>query len=222
MIASLALLLVSLVIAPFLTHSLSPSDYGILTLLNTFIGLWAGITQLGLASAFFRGYSYDYSSPLDKRGVLATSTTLLFLVSILTTIGAAVMAPFIANLLFGRSSLGNLVTLAAGVVLLQNLTIPGFSWLRAEGRALPYALLSIGSLLITLFATLVCVKILHLGIAGSLIATGGGYAGMAICTLPIIFLRAGIKLRIDIARSLLTFGLPLVLSFFAYWVLQLV
>ena len=221
-IASVTIPLVSLVIAPFLTHSLSPADYGILALLNTFIGLWAGLTQLGLASAFFRGYSYDYSSPRDKRGVLATSTTLLFLVSILTTIGAAVMAPFIANLLFGRSSLGNLVTLAAGVVLLQNLTIPGFSWLRAEGRALQYALLSIGSLLITLFATLVCVKILHLGIAGSLIASGGGYAAVAICTLPIIFLRAGIELRPDIACNLLGFGLPLVLNFFAYWVLQLV
>ena len=221
-IASLALPLVSLVIAPFLTHSLSPSDYGILTLLNTFIGLWAGITQLGLTSAFFRGYSYDYPSPRDKRDVLATSTMLIFLVSILTTIGTATISSLLARLLFGRSSLGGLVTLAAVVVLLQNLTIPGLSWLRAEGRALPYALLSVGSLLLTLFATLFCVKILHLGIAGSLIATGCGYAGVAICTLPIIFLRAGIKLRIDIARNLLAFGLPLVLSFFAYWALQLV
>jgi O-antigen/teichoic acid export membrane protein len=221
-IASVAVPLVSLAIAPFLTHSLSPADYGILTLLNTFIGLWAGITQLGLTSAFFRGYNYDYSSPRDKRGVLATSTMLLFLVSILTTIGAVTMAPFIAKLLFGRSSLGNLVTLAAGVVLAQNLTVPGFCWLRGEGRALPYALLSIVSLLINLFTTVICVKMLNLGVAGSLIGTGCGYAGVAICTLPIVLIRAGIKLRIDIARNLLAFGLPLVLNFTASWVLQLV
>lgn len=220
-IASVAVPLVSLVLAPFLTHSLSPVDYGVLTLLNTFISLWAGITQLGLASAFFRSYNYDYSAPRDKRAVLSTVTLLLFFTSLLMTIGAVVMAPLLSTLLFGRPSMAGLIALAAEVVLLQNLTIPGFSWLRAENRALPYSLLSIGSLLLTLCITLLLVKNLHLGIAGALIANGCGYAVVVICTLPIIIFRAGIKLRMDIARSLLVFGLPLVLNFFSYWVLQL-
>src|SRR5579859_7862859 len=76
-IASVASPLVSLVLAPFLTHHLSPSEYGILTILNTLIGLVAGITQLGLGSAFFRAYSYDYTSHRDRRDVLATVTVLL-------------------------------------------------------------------------------------------------------------------------------------------------
>src|SRR2546421_2536933 len=54
--------MVSLVLAPFLTHYLSATDYGILTILNTLITLGAGITQLGQGSALIRAYSYDFTS----------------------------------------------------------------------------------------------------------------------------------------------------------------
>lgn len=51
-LASIASPFISLVLAPFLTRSLTHADYGILAVLNTIIALGAGITQLGLSSAF--------------------------------------------------------------------------------------------------------------------------------------------------------------------------
>jgi len=213
--------LISLVIAPFLTHNLSPSDYGILTITNTAIGLTSGITQLGLGSAFFRAYGYDYTLQKDRHDIVATATTLLCLISIPTAIILAMIAPTLANLFFGRSSLGNYISLAGGVVALQNLIVPGLTWLRAENRALFYSLLSISSLFVTLFTNIILVGMLRYGVTGSIIATGSGYACIVICTLPVIVLRAGIKIRVDIARNLLSFGLPLVLNFVSYWVLQL-
>lgn len=220
-IASIAIPLINLVLAPFLTHNLSPADYGMLTILTTFITLAAGITQLGLGSAFFRAYGYDFTSKNDRQDVLATVTTLLCLISTLTAVAGVILAPFLAGILFGRSSLGVLVVLAVGVVLLQNLTVPGFAWLRAESRSLSYAILATGSVLLTLLANLVLVGVLHMGVAGSLIATGGGYAGTIICTIPVILARAGLRIRRDIAKSVLAFGSPLILSLVSYWVLQL-
>ena len=70
-LASVALPLVALLLTPFLTRNLSASDYGILTILNTLVGLVAGISQLGLASSFFRAYGYDYTDARDKRDVLS-------------------------------------------------------------------------------------------------------------------------------------------------------
>ena len=52
-------------------------------------------------------------------------------------------------------------------------------------------------------------------------ATGSGYAVVLLCTIPVILLHAGIKIRGDITHNLMTFGIPLVLSFISYWVLQL-
>src|ERR1700730_7261104 len=87
--------LISLALAPFLTHSLSPTDYGILTILSTAISLGAGITQMGLATAFFRAYNYDFTSPGDRRYILTTTSVLLCLISIPLVVGAAIEAPYL-------------------------------------------------------------------------------------------------------------------------------
>lgn len=220
-LASLSSPLVSLVLAPFLAHHLSPTSYGILAVLTTAIGLAAGITQLGLGSAFFRVYNYEVNDPGARRSVLATVTFLLGLVSIPVAILVALFASDLAGVLLGRPSLGSYIILAVGVVLVQNLTVPGFAWLRAESRPLFFSVLSICNVLIVLAINLLLVGLLHWGVEGSLLATGAGYAFVAACTLPLLLWRSQLKVRRDIAWSLLTFGGPQVLSYISVWVLQL-
>jgi O-antigen/teichoic acid export membrane protein len=220
-LASLASPLVSLVLAPFLTRNLSHEDYGALAVITTTVALVAGLTQLGLGSAFFRSYNYDYESPRDRLGVLSTVVILLALVSLPIILAIILTAPYLAILLLRNSSFSDVIRLGALVVLMQNLTVPGFAWLRAENRAGFFTMLSITNLLVNLGTTLVLVGILHMGMAGSLIGTGSGFAVVAICTLPLILLRAGIHLRFDIARGLLSFGLPNASTFVSMWVLQL-
>lgn len=213
--------LVSLVLAPFLAHHLSSTDYGLLTVLMTVITLASGVSQLGLAAAFFRAYHYDYTEPRDRRAVLATVVVLLVLVSIPTAMVAWLLAPTVAGVLRERSSFGNLISLAFWVVAVQNLTVPGLCWLRAENRPVFFSLLSLGNVLLVLCANLVLLGLLHWGVAGSLIATGSGYASIVLCTLPVILWRTRLQVRKDIAWSLLTFGAPQALSYISYWVLQL-
>ena len=220
-VGMLASPLVSLLLTPFLAYQLSPADYGIQTVLMTMVGLAVGFTQLGLSVAFFRAYNYEFTDPDDRRVVLATVMGLLFLVSLLTAIVAVLLAPTLAGLLLGNSSLGGLVILACYVVVVQNLTVPALCWLRAENRPVFFSLLYIGNVLILLGATLALVGLLHWGVAGSLVAIGSGYASIALFTLPLILRRSTWRLRTNITWSLLTFGVPQVLSYISYWVLQL-
>ena len=220
-IATLGLPLVSLILAPFLTHSLSRSDYGALVVLNTVITLVAGITQLGMISAVLRTYNYDYESQRDRLAVLSTAVVLLSLTSLPMVLVVAMTAPWLASLLLGNSSFGVPVKIVALVVLAQNLSVPGFTWLRAEKRATLFSMLSILNLLITLGMNVILVGVAHMGITGSLLATGAGYAVVVICTLPLILLRAGLASRLDIASNLLSFGTPLVFNAVSFWVLQL-
>ncbi len=220
-LASLASPLVSLLLAPFLTHNLSYAAYGALAVLNTAIALVAGVTQLGLGSAFFRSYNYDFDSQHDRLGVISTVIILLSLISISVAIAMVIAAPWLATLLFRSSSFSDLVRLAGLVVLLQNLTVPGFAWLRAENRAGFFSALSIANLLITLGATIFLVGVVQMGMAGSVFAIGIGYAVVVVCTLPLMLKRAGVHLRVDIAWGLLTFGAPNVANFVSLWVLQL-
>ena len=220
-LASFVTPLISLVLAPFLTHNLSSEAYGALAVLNTAIALLAGVTQLGLNSAFFRSYNYDYEYRQDRLGVLSTLVVLLSLTSLCITLIMVLCASWFSSLIFINASFGNAIKVAALVVLLQNLAVPGFSWMRAENRALFFSLVSIANLLMSLGANIVLVGVLHLGIVGSLFATGTGYALVVMCTLPVILVRAGLRLRFDIARGLLSFGVPNILAIVSVWVLQL-
>ncbi|MDQ2714065.1 MAG: polysaccharide biosynthesis C-terminal domain-containing protein [Chloroflexota bacterium] len=213
--------LISLVLAPFITQHLSVADYGVLAVLVTFIGLGAGVTQLGLNSAFFRTYNFDFTSAADRRSILATVYILLLLAAIPLIIVTFMLPDAVSTLLLGRASFARLIPLVAMSILLQNLTVPVLAWLRAENRALLFTITSISNLVVNAIVTIVCIGLLHLGIAGALVGMMSGSACIVICTGPLILWYSRIKLRLDIARNLLAFGLPLVASFLASWVLQL-
>jgi O-antigen/teichoic acid export membrane protein len=219
-LASMASPLISLVMSPFVTHHISLGEYGALAVVATTISLAAGLSQLGLGSAFFRAYNYDFTSQSERRSVIATAGALLTLTSIPVATVAALAAPLIAMLLYGTTRNDQLIVIGAGVLLLQNLTVPSFAFLRAENRALLYALLTIGNLLINLICTLIFVGPLNKGAPGSLFATGLGYAFVFVCTGPFLLVRGRLRLRMDIAKSMLAFGVPQVFSLVSFWVLQ--
>ena len=219
-LASVVTPLITLALSPFLARHLSPADYGAFTILNNFVSLMAGVTQLGLGSAFFRAYSYDYQTKKDRRDVLATITSLLGIVSVATVILMSLTASWLSLFLFGRSSFTNLIFLGGIIVLLQNLTVPGFAWLRAENKPLAYSLLSISNLFVSLVTNLALIGVFSFGLTGAVLGIGSGYAFVALCIIPVVLVHAGIKIRPDIARNLLSFGAPMVLSVVSYWALQ--
>ncbi len=220
-LSSLAGPLTSLVLAPFLTHALSRDEYGALSVLLSAISLIAGITQLGLGNAFFRAYGYDYESRRERLRVLSTLVALLLVISIAATLAMSLGAALIASLLFQSALLTAPVQAAALVVLLQNLSVPGLAWLRAENRPALYAVLSITNLLVGLLATLLYVGPLHLGMTGALLGTASGYAVVVFGMLPVILWEAGLDFDREMAHNMLSFGMPLVASFVSVWVLQL-
>ncbi len=224
-VGALASPLVSLILTPFLAHNLSITAYGGLAILYTVIDLVTVMTQLGLSSAFFRAYSGDYESTRDRLDVLSTSIILLLLTSLPVAAVMMITAPWLSVLLFNSPSFSGSVGLAALVIVMENLTLPGISWLRAEERAILYTALSIANMLAVLGTNIGLVGALHLGVNGALIAKGAGYAVMVAYTMPMMLRRLipqhSLHLRSKIAWGMLTFGIPTIFSDIAAWVLQL-
>jgi O-antigen/teichoic acid export membrane protein len=220
-LASVVSPMISLVLAPFLTRYLTLAEYGALAVFNTVISLTVGITQLGLGSAFFRAYNYDFTSRSGQRSVIATITVILMFVSSVVVSITVLNAQFVSQALFQTSAFTTAVALAAGAVLMQNLTVPGFAWLRAENKALYFSVLSILNLVIALIANIVLVGVLQLGLYGSLLATMTGYAAVALLTFPFLIIHSRLLLRMDVARSVLAFGAPMIFSVISFWILQL-
>jgi len=222
-LSSLVSPLVSLLLAPFLTHTLSRSDYGTLAILNTIVTLVAGVAELGLSAAFTRMYSYDCQTPSEQLAALSTLVMLLLCIVTPLSLLGIICAPWLAAQLLNSASPAavSAVRLAAVLALLQDLAVPGLAWLRAENHPALFSLLSVGNLLVTAGANIVLVGALGMGVSGSLIATGVGSALVIACTLPLILVRAGLRLQLEMARALVAFGAPHALNVIAGWVLQL-
>jgi O-antigen/teichoic acid export membrane protein len=222
-VAALGTPAVSLALTPFLAHNMTESDYGLLAVLNTSISLFAGLTQLGLGPAFFRAYNYDFTSEKERRSVLATSLLLMSMLSAAFLTITLPLAPVLAGLLSpeGGSVVVNEVMIACVVIACQNLSVPGFAWLRAEDRALAFSLVSMANVLMTLGASIVLVGALRGGVAGAMIANGAGYATVVVGTFIPMLARSRLRFSAKVARSMLAFGAPLTLSVISVWVLQL-
>ena len=220
-ISSLAGPLVGLVMAPFLTRALSPTDYGALVVLNTVVTLVTGVSELGLGAAFTRMYLYDCKTPREQLDALSTLVVSLLLILFPITVAGMMAAPWLSVLVLGHTSYTDAIAVASVLVLSQNLTVPGLVWLRVESRAGLFSTITIANLLITAGANIVLVGTLHMGVVGSLVANGLGDVIIIICTLPVIFWRAGFHLRIVMVGSMLAFGAPHVMNVISGWVLQL-
>jgi O-antigen/teichoic acid export membrane protein len=221
-LASLAMPFVSLILSPYLTRHLERADYGSLAVLTTAIALVGGLSQLGLGSAFFRAYNYDFEHPGDRQQVLTTTLWLILLSTVPLTLLMGSAAPWLASWLLGSPTEANSLRLASLAMLCQNLTVPILAWMRAESRAISFTCVSLLNVLTNLLLTLLLVGWTHLGIQGALLATAGGSTVVLLVTLPLVMARAGsFILRRDITRCLLGFGLPNALSFTSTWILQL-
>ncbi|MGB8348238.1 MAG: lipopolysaccharide biosynthesis protein [Ktedonobacteraceae bacterium] len=222
-LSSLVSPLVSLLLAPFLTHTLSRSDYGTLAILNTIVTLVAGVAELGLSAAFTRMYSYDCETPSEQLAALSTLVMLLICIVTPLSLVGIMCAPWLAAQLLNSASPAavNAVRVAAVLALLQDLAVPGLAWLRTENHPALFSILSVGNLLVTAGANIVLVGALGMGVSGSLIATGVGSALVIACTLPVILVRAGLRLHLEMARAMVAFGAPHALNVISGWVLQL-
>jgi O-antigen/teichoic acid export membrane protein len=185
------------------------------------VALLAGITELGLNAAFTRLHSYDCQSRREQFDALSTLVSLLLVVLVPLTLIGLLLAPWLSVLVLGSSSYNRAVQLSIVLVLLQNLALPGLTWLRSERRPALFTIVSILNLLITAGANIVLVGMLHMGITGSLAATGLGNAIIIIATIPPILWYAGIHFRPAFAMSMLAFGIPHAMNVASGWVLQL-
>lgn len=216
--------LVSLILTPYLTHHLSTSDYGALATLYTIVDLISTITQLGLSPAFFRAYNKDYETPQDRAGVLANTVFLLALITIPVGVAMIFAAPILSQLFLKSAAYSGPVALTCVLIIAENLALPASSWFRAEKRPIPYTILSVIGTLGVLAVSIVLVGFFHLGVEGALVAKGVSFAVVIVYTYPLVLVRLvnmkGLKLRFDIMKSMLTFGIPTVFGDIASWVLQ--
>lgn len=229
----------SSIVARFLNYLLTPlhtsetvfneSEYGVISEMYAYVSFLIIFLTYGMETAFFRFYSKDEFS---KKSVFATSFWTLFTSSSLFVFTCILFnVPFAAFLHYENHP--EYITWFAFVVGLDALTSIPMAYLRAEGKAVRFAVVNIISVLINiglnLFFLAYCMPLVKSGAANWITDTfydpsvGVGYVFIAnlissavkFMLLAPEMLRAFGKFSFSLLEKMLLFGLPLLFAGFA-------
>jgi len=210
---------VALLLLPLYTRYLTPADYGAVETLVALAAILATILRLGIASAFFRFY-FDSTDSAHRLRVVRTSFWFTMTMSTVGLVVGLLLAGQISEWLFDTDDRTTLVR-TAFVLLWAQMNFEQMTALfRVEERAVAFTAATLANLVITVTATVVFVVVLDWGATGVI---AGNFAGTLVVYAALLVYRheqLGLTLDRPLLRQMNSFGLPLVPSMLALWMMN--
>jgi O-antigen/teichoic acid export membrane protein len=209
---------VAVLLLPLYTRYLTPSDYGAVETLVALTAILATLLRLGIASAFFRFY-FDSPDPAHRLRVVRTCFWFTMTMATLGLTAGLIFAPQISDAFFGTDARTTLVR-AAFVLLWAQMNYEQITALfRVEERSVAFVSASLVNLAITVSATVLFVVALDWGATGVVVGNFTGTLAVYFALLAYRREQLGLTLDRRLLRQMNRFGLPLVPSMLALWVL---
>jgi O-antigen/teichoic acid export membrane protein len=216
-IAGIAPKVVGFFMIPVYTRFLTPSDYGIMSmlmLLNSFIAI---ILPLGLDAAFMRFYC-DCKNEREKSAVYTTALLFITVLGFITAISLSVFSSQISSILFSATKYSAYVIAMLIILLCQLAKLVPVQFVVANEKSVFYTFYSIGGFLLAISLNIYFIAILKMGVLGfiysSLIIEVVTAVFLVIVTLP----RKGLEFSFKWLKEMLKFGFPLIFSSLAMFI----
>jgi O-antigen/teichoic acid export membrane protein len=200
---------VSFVMLPVYTRYLTPADYGVMQLVEMTLDVISIFAGTRIALGVFR-YYHKAETEAERKAVLSTAMILIVALFGLFAAATALLAPVLSRLVFGSAEQAAvLVVAAAGFGTSSLITVPT-SLMRLEQRSVSLTAITTAKLLLQVGLNLYFLAVLGLGVTAIFLATliANVVVGVALA-VPFV-LRQGFRLSRRWTRDLLRYGLPLV------------
>jgi O-antigen/teichoic acid export membrane protein len=213
----------SLLLLPVFTSYLTPTDYGISSMLGLLTLLVTPVFALGISGSLGVVY-FEIDDPRRKASTIWTAFgTLAVSATVLLIVGAVLAAGIGAALFPGSPSgydLPYLVTVSILTAAVGIAAQPLFVYLQLEERARTFVAITVGSAALSIALSLLFIVALHRGVTG-FIEAGAIAQGVAlVATIGVTLRQARPRFGRGLAAELLRLGLPLVPAFLAIFVMQ--
>lgn len=200
---------IGFLLIPLYTRLLSPSDYGILSLLTITSSIAGTVFQMGMNSAMFRSY-YDYDDAQSRSRVISSAFYILLTSFLLLAILGYFLSPFLSRSVIGDSAYTKYLYLAIATTGFGFLSALPFSVYRARKLPKKYVFFRILFFTLSVGAIIYFVAIALWGIWGVILAN---FLVSLISAGTLLFtIRGSLKLAPSWTESsrMLSFGLPLI------------
>ena len=213
--------ILAVLLLPLYTHYLTTADYGKIETLTAASAVLVIVLRGGISSAFFRFY-FDTQDAAGRIRVVRTSFWFTMTAASAGLVAGLVLAGPIADALRLGSG-GASLTRAAAIGLWAQMNYEQLTSLfRVEERSVQFVLASLTNILITVGATVILVVGLHEGPLGVIV---GNFTGTLIVWAILLGTRRyqlGLEFDRGLFRQMNRFGMPLVPSALALWLVNFV
>ena len=206
----------SFVMLPIYTRYLTPTDYGLIALLNVVLDLTALLIGSRLAVGVFKYYS-DAQTPMAKRQVLSTSMLLLFIVNLVGVLLLCVLSGEVTILLDAPEGFSLALKIFAINLIFSAINEIFFSYLRILDKPIAYILVNFFKLVTQIALNILFIVYLEYGywgmIWGGVLSSGFLMLAFCLWLMPSI----GFNISADYRKKLINFSFPIILSSLAMY-----
>ena len=198
--------MITFLLLPIYTHAFSTKEYGVISLIYTFIGFALVVYKYGTDTALMK-FSVQ-SSGTKKISYISSTYILQILTSLAFSFLLYVFRQNISQPIFGIND-ANLMPIVVIVIFFDNLWSHHLMILRSENKPKSYVFLNLLNVIMTMSLNIIFVIKWGYGISGVLYANLIASGCIYILSLPIIFKRFSInRVSFDIIKNVMSFGLP--------------
>jgi O-antigen/teichoic acid export membrane protein len=202
---------VGFILLPLYTRYLSPTDYGILELIDVTSGMIGIVIGLGVAEAVSRFY-YEPAAQKDRNRVVSTA---YWVAAVLTGAGALIASLFavpLAGLALDSSKSHPLLLVSFAALAVGVIVDLGQLNLRLQYKSVVFNTISIVSLVLGVTLNVIFIVVFHWGVMGILVSS---LLTRIIVGLPLTIWtlsQTGLGIDWPLAKQMVRFGAPLVPS----------
>ncbi|MFQ6060701.1 MAG: oligosaccharide flippase family protein [Thermoplasmata archaeon] len=212
--------LAAFLLIPLYTRYLSPSEYGTLALILIMVSVLSIFLNLGMSSALFK-FFFETDDRRKRTRIVSTVFFFLVLSSTVLVLVSVKFADSISRLLFRSYDYGSLLTIAFITALMDALTNIPLALLRAYQKPIQFTFFSLFRFLSSVSFILFFVLFRGEGVLGVLKGELIASIGTWMVLFPIVLRHVRFSFSTRILGQLLSFGVPLVPSGLALWILTL-
>lgn len=198
---------VGFLMIPVYTRFLSPSDYGVITLLNLTSWLIGILLAVGISSSVYRFY-FQYGED-ERKDVISSALIFITFLSILVIIILSIFSHSISNLVFKESTYAYYLQLIFISTLFDMIAILPGAYIRVLRKSVFFSILALSRLGLALSLNIYLIVFLKMGVKGVL--WSGIYSSLFMAAVSLVYTIRKVKLRfsIDKLKGMLKYGFPL-------------
>jgi len=199
---------VAFLMLPLYTRYLTPTDYGIMELIDTTTGLIGVVVGLGVSASISRFY-YERTNDRDRNTLISTVFILVGSSAIIVVLVANLFAPMLARVVLDSEVYASYFRIAFGTLFVGILADIGQSYLRMQYKSVLFITLSTLSLVFGVALNVFFIAYLHLGVLSILYTSLILRIMIGVPLTAIILHGTGIRFSVQDAKGLLRYSIPL-------------